>query len=211
MKHLNDYFSSVFCINLKRRPDRRAQAESEFVNHRIQVEFIEGVDGRELSMPHTISSDGLLVSKGDIGCCLSHAKAARLAKINELENYLVYEDDCEHIDNFNELFPAYMSQVPDDWHILYMGGSINGTKHFVHNNIVRATNIFTTHAVAFNHTVYDSLIEIWEKQNEKVDIALATLQTKFNTYAFDPFLVGQRASYSDILEKETDYKHLRVN
>lgn len=208
---LNSTFDAVFCINLKRRTDRRAQAEAEFAKHNIHVEWIPGVDGRELNLPHMISSDGLPVQKGDIGCCLSHAKAAKLAKINQLNSYLVFEDDCIIRDDFNNLFSAYISQVPDDWHMIYLGGSHNGTKYFVQSNVVRATNIFTTHAVAFKHTIYDSLIEIWEKRNEKVDIALATLQTKFNTYAFEPFLVGQRASWSDIQEKDTYYEHLDVN
>lgn len=208
----NKYFDTIFCINLKRRLDRRKQAELEFIKHGFDhVQWIPGVDGRELSIPRTISSDGLPVSAGDIGCVLSHLKAVKVAKLNDLNNYLVIEDDCQFVNNFNELFSAYIQQVPNDWEILYLGHSINGTKHFVHNNVVKATNIFTTHAVAFKHTVYDSLIEIWEKQNEKVDIALATLQSKYNTYAFEPFLIGQRPSYSDILERPTDYKHLRVN
>lgn len=208
---INSFFDAIFCINLLRRPDRKAQAEAEFARHNIHVQWIPGVDGRELDLPHMISSDGLRISNGDIGCCLSHAIAANVAKDNKLDNYLIFEDDIQCIDNLNEVFPAYMEHVPTDWEILYLGHSINGTKHFIHNNVVRATNIFTTHAVAFKHTVYDSLIEIWEKRNEKVDIALATLQTKFNTYAFEPFLVGQRASWSDIQEKDTYYEHLDVN
>lgn len=212
MAHLiNETFDGVFCINLMRRPDRRAQAEAEFAKHGIYVEWVPGVDGKELNIPPMTSSDGLPVRPGDIGCVRSHLKTVKLAKINELENYCIFEDDVVFHNNFNELFPVFISQLPNDWGIAYLGGSHNGTKHFVSNNIVKAHDIFTTHAVAFKHTVYDALIEVWEKQNEKVDLALATLQTKFNTYAFEPFLVGQRASYSDILEKETYYKHLDVN
>jgi hypothetical protein len=209
---INQTFDQVYCINLKRRTDRRAHAESEFKKHGIEVEWIEGIDSKELSLPATlISSDGTPVMPGDLGCTASHSKVCKLAKERGFKNYLVIEDDAIFCKNFIELFPLYIVQVPNDYDFLYIGGSINGEQYAISENVVKSTNVYTTHAMAVKETVYDALIEVWEKQNEKVDLCVASLQSRFNTYAFRPFLIGQRPSYSDILEKDTDYEHLRVN
>ena len=208
--HVNNYFDAVFLINLKRRPDRLVKSINEFYRHQIEAEFIEAIDGEELNLPEIISLDGLKASKGDIGCALSHAKVCRIAKERGLKNYLVFEDDIELAENFNERFEEYIEQLPSDWDMIYLGGSHNGEIVPVTDNIVRGTKIFTTHAIGIRETMYDALIGVWEKKNEKVDVAVSKLQGKFKCYAFNPFIAGQRPSHSDILNKFTDYKHLRV-
>ena len=36
----------VYCINLERRPDRRQEAEAEFMKHGLDVEFWNATDGK---------------------------------------------------------------------------------------------------------------------------------------------------------------------
>ena len=50
---------------------------------------------------------------------------------------------------------------------------------------------------------------LYYEDNEKVDVAIASLHSKFNSYVCRPHIAFQRASYSDILEKHADYVHLR--
>ena len=207
---VNDFFDHVFIVNLRRRLDRLIEITKELEKHNIEAEVIEAIDGNDLELPEIISSDGLRVKKGDIGCSLSHSKVCKIAKERGFKNYLVIEDDCQMKSNFNELFTEYIMQVPSDWKLLYIGGSHNGNKSHVSKNIVLAQKIFTTHAMGVHEEVYDDLINLWEQRNEKVDLCVAQLQEKYVTYAFEPFIIGQRPSYSDILNKYTDYKHLRV-
>lgn len=209
---VNEFFDHVFVINLKRRFDRLISITKELEKHNIEAEVIEAIDGNELELPEIISSDGLKCSSGDIACALSHSKVCKLAKERGYKNYLCLEDDAVFKNNFDFWFDLQIAQLPEDYDLVYLGGSHNGPCIRVEfaASICRGTKIFTTHAIGVRNTIYDSLIELWEQKNEKVDICVASLQTKFNTYAFNPFIVGQRPSYSDILNKHTDYKHLQV-
>jgi GR25 family glycosyltransferase involved in LPS biosynthesis len=207
---VNDFFENVFYINLKRRPDRLEQINQELEKHGIGAELVEAIDGNDLEQPTVASADGLMPSRGDIACALSHAKVCRMAKERGLRNYLVVEDDAVFAKEFDFLFSGIIEILPSDYDIVYLGGSHNEKAIPITHNIVRGTKIFTTHAIGVRETMYDALIDVWEKRNEKVDIAVASLQKQFNCYAFNPFIVGQRPSHSDILNRFTDYKHLRV-
>lgn len=207
---LNKHFHNVFCINLPRRTDRYAQALAEFKKHGIYVEFVNGVDGRQLSNEKLLqykSADDTQVSRGDIGCTLSHFKVLELAKKKGLLNYCVFEDDVELADNFNERIKEIMPYVPDDYDMLYFGGNHNLPVIKVNEHIARMQRTFTTHAMVIKHTVYDALAEIWSK-NEKVDVGISSLHSKFNCYVVTPHIAFQRESYSDILEREQKAKHL---
>ena len=208
---VNEFFDHVFVINLRRRFDRLIQITKELENHNIEAEVIEAIDGNDLVLPEIISSDGLKPSNGDIACSLSHSKVCKLAKERGYKNYLCLEDDCMFSENFEDKFTNYITQVPADWGFLYIGGSINCEQvSVISDNIVEAVDVFTTHAMGVREDVYDDLINLWEQRNEKVDLCVAQLQKKYKTYCFNPFLIGQKPSYSDILNKYTDYKHLRV-
>ncbi len=206
---VNEFFDAVFVLNLKKRFDRLIDTMKELERVGIRAEIIEAIDGNNLDLPETLSLDGLKISNGDIGCALSHRKACLTAKEKGLNNYLVLEDDVQFAFNFYEQFENYLRQTPMDYDMLYLGGSHNGETSTVSKNIVRGESIFTTHAIGIRSTIYDALIEVWSK-HEKVDISAASLHSKYKCYAFNPFIVGQRPSYSDILNKHTDYKHLRV-
>lgn len=209
---LHNYFSAIFCINLKRRFDRLIEAMAEFDKLGIQPELIEAVDGQQLNM-HNVqimqSIDGTLVSPGDIGCTLSHLKVMRLAKERKLPNYLIFEDDCEFAPNFKERFVTEIKHLPANWDMLYLGGEDKAGITPISENIVKTEKVFTTHAVAFNQSCYDAVIAELSKENEKVDIAISNLHATLNVYSFTPKLVYQRKSFSDILNIDTNYTHLR--
>lgn len=206
---IQHHFDKIFCINLARRPDRRAQAEAEFAKYGIPVEFVEGIDGLDLPLQNMISKDGLKVSRGDLGCTLSHLKIVRMAKQQNLKNYFVFEDDVEFAPDINNLFDTYFAQVPVNYDLLYLGGNHMGGFDMLTANIAKIHLTYTTHAIGVQAKAYDAMIEVLGRQNDKVDICIAELHAKLNCYVTRPHLAFQRASFSDILEKQTDYQHLR--
>ncbi len=215
MKKFNDFFAAVFCINLKKRPQRLESAKAEFEKHGITVEFIEAVDGKELDdldgfSENLVSADGQKVTRGDLGCTLSHLKVAQIAKERNLANYFVFEDDVELVDDFNEKFAAYIQQVPGDWYMLYLGANHDSGYHLVTPNLVQMIKSFTTHAMGVNNTNFDAVIDMLSLKNDKVDILLSVLHGRGKKcFCFLPNLAMQKPGYSDILEKQVDYKHLR--
>ena len=222
MNTINSFFEEVFCISLERRREdwynpatgrivkgRFAECQGEFSKNNIKVRYVDGVDGLTLNIPKMTSIDGTPVSRGDIGCVLSHLKVVRFAREMKLSNYFVFEDDAELTANFNERFAGYIDQVPADWDMIYLGGNHDLPVSMVAPNVARMHRTFTTHAIAVNHTVYDAMEEVLGRENDKVDICIAELHKRFNCYVFRPHLASQRASWSDILERDADYQHLR--
>lgn len=219
---VNEFFDHVFCISLQRRRSdwlnpktgsiikgRYNDCVSEFERHRINVEFIDGVDGLTLQIPAIKSSDGEMISPGDIGCVLSHLKVVKIARDRGYKNYLVFEDDIQLATDFAMQFNNCNHQVPSDWDMVYLGGSHIGPITHIAENVARITQTFTTHAIGVKSTIYQSLIDIWSLENEKVDISVSSLHSRFNCYVIRPHIAFQRQSYSDILEKDTYYEHLK--
>jgi len=205
-------FNMIYCINLSRRKDRWEQVSREFEKHNIKnVIRVEAIDGRDLDIGQIVSKDKSICSAGDIGCTLSHLRILNRAIKMGLKNYWVFEDDAQFHPDFNKLFKKYWKQVPPDWDMVYMGASHIGEITKVSDNVVKMTKSFTTHAMIINHTIYEPLKEVWEQANEKVDIGISSLHSTYNCYCFYPNIVFQIDGFSDILDKEVQYEHLRTD
>lgn len=208
---INRVFDKIFCINLQRRADRRQEAEHEFAKHNINVDFINAIDGKDLPeiMQPILSLDGTLITNSEIGCLRSHLQVANNAVEQNLKSYFVFEDDVQLRDGFSDYFDICIKQLPDDWSIVYLGGNNVGRISMVSNNIARTFGTYTTHAYGVKNTAYAEVIRVLSSNKEKADISLSLLQIKLNCYIVRPHLAWQRESFSDILEKYTDYKHLK--
>lgn len=108
-------FSSIFVVNLKRSPERRQRIEKEMSNNHffkgINFDFIEAVDGQTI----TLENEPLLkevkivekwkepymgrhITKGEVGCALSHYKIWKKMVDESIDNVLVLEDDIEFLE-----------------------------------------------------------------------------------------------------------------
>lgn len=200
---LNDFFEKVFCINLKRRNDRFHEMMSEFAKHQIDAEFFSAVDGSLMAVPEIMSEDGTVIAKGYWGCLLSHLHVIKEARQRGYKNYMVFEDDADLHPDFQKQFSDYVSRLPEDWEMIYFGGNHMEKPKMVGDNVARISKTFTTHAFGVKESAYDFIIEAWDKI-EKLDITLAKLQKHLNCYVFQPHLVMQRASHSDILNRHNE-------
>lgn len=204
---LETLFDKVFIINLDRRGDRMLEAKAEMEKIGVKdYERVSAVDGQKLT-------GNFKVAIGHVGCSLSHLNVVKLAKERGYKNYVVFEDDAVFHPQFQELFDKFYPEVPQDWDLLFFGGShVKGfTK--ITNNVIKMNGSYTTHAMIVKDTLYDRLIDIWNRLHgtAEVDVALSKLQKEFKCYSFTPALAWQRAGHSDILERFDDYKHLKYD
>lgn len=192
-----DDFNSIFpykvCINLDRRPERWERMKERFVQHRIMsVERISATDGLKMNIP-----DGWPYSAGHYGCLQSHLAVLRLAQNEKAPNILIFEDDCIFDPEFNEKFPHYINQVPEDWDMLLLGGTHFEDPVKISDNIARAKMTYLTHAYALNRSIYNALVELCEQGQLAIDDYTAALQKSFNCYCFVPDLIWQERLDSD--------------
>jgi len=203
---LTDFFDRTYCINLNRRQDKWRVCQNEFNKHSLNVERYEAIDGH-------IAKYSSVVSKGVLGCALSHLGIVEIAKRDGLNTVLILEDDVEFEEGLNEKFVERYKEVPKDWDMLYLGGNHNAreiTNRFS-PHLLKIHNTNATHAYALKSTVFDAIIERMEYINLPVDIIYKEIQRKVNSYCFSPRLAWQRPGLSDVLDVMVDYSFIKDN
>ncbi|XP_041848732.1 procollagen galactosyltransferase 2 isoform X2 [Melanotaenia boesemani] len=129
-------FDEIFLINLKRRANRRERMLSSLAVLGINVTLTEAVDGKALNSSQLqamgidmlpgykdLYSDRVL-TKGEIGCFLSHFNIWKQVVQQELQQVFVLEDDVRFEPRFYRRLAAVMDNVQRvglDWDLIYVG------------------------------------------------------------------------------------------
>ena len=224
---LNEYFSKIYCINLDSRPDRYKECSIEFEKLGIVVERISGIDCK------STFNVRLNITAGAYGLLSTNIKIIEEAIRNKYKSVLIFEDDVIFNANFQNIFTEKIPYLPDDWDMLYFGGShgfnkgkfnlITGNKDFVvteknyktiKNELCKTTWTQTTHAVAVSAKFLPVLINsINENLTQPIGNVIYPIdrqycilqQMGYNAYTFLPSIALQRPSYSDIENVFIDY------
>lgn len=193
---LRTRFSNAVCINLDRRPDRwremRIKLDQAGLSH---VRRQSAIDARTLA-PSGVPG-ALLPAQN--ACKLSHVAAVRAARDNGAEHITIFEDDAFFTPDLDARFAQAMSELPQDWEMLYLGAYHLSRPLPVSSHIVRATEAVTTHAYVVRQTIFDRFITFNETCAEAVDCCNVQLQAERPCYCIEPNLVGQEAGYSDVM------------
>ncbi len=216
ISQVNKIFDKIYCINLNKRKDRWKEITSHFNKYKIDVERFTAIEGNVFNWSNSKYTAGKPVAfNGACGCIASHLSIWKLAKQNNYKSVLIIEDDCDLEEDFLNKFTSAYNEVPNDWDLLYLGGvheTLQGifSPDKIGNKVVQAKRIITTTCYAMRDTVYDSAINIIERDLPNpytaIDGYLASeIQPKYKTYAFHPPLAWQRASHSDIQLAHRDY------
>lgn len=129
-------FDEVFMINLERRTDRRERMLRALHDQEIDCKVIPAVDGKAMNISdvHAMGihmlpgySDpyhGRPLTKGELGCFLSHYNIWKEIVERGLEISLVIEDDLRFEVFFKRRLMNLMTEVEDerlDWDLIYIG------------------------------------------------------------------------------------------
>jgi len=210
---LREYFAEVWVINLKRRPDRLRQfwreiEKAQWPFRRPQV--FSAIEGNKVGVPKFWQTGG-----GSYGCMRSHLTLLERAIQDDIGSILVLEDDAIFINDFGPAVVEFMAKVPDDWQCLMLGGQhVNSTPFPVSPGIVRAGaggGIQRTHCYALRGAeIMKALYRTWANAAVHCDWVMGPCTAKFNTYAPEPFLVGQSQGSSDISGAQNPSKFWRA-
>jgi GR25 family glycosyltransferase involved in LPS biosynthesis len=204
---LNNTFKKIYCINLKRRSDRREKIYKHLESLGIDYEFIDAVDGLEIrDVPKKLNP-------GEVGCILSHLSIYKKAVGENIGDFLVIEDDCEFHHDIHNLFELYYKQVPLDWKLLYLGGNHNSEdKKMVSANIHRLSKTYTTHCYGVRDGFASTLVDRFNRDIHNMlqaDVELSNVQNEFPCYGMIPHLAWQFDGFSDIVGEYRDYNFLK--
>lgn len=188
-------FDKIYCINLEKRKDRKNECEAIFNKYDMEVEFVNAIDGASIKNTKELK-------KGAAGCCLSHRIIyEKMLKNKSLKKVLILEDDFEFHENFQYLFKKYYEYVPEDWQLLFFGGSHNKPPKPLNEYVHKLKKTFTTHCYAVKYSAINYLMEQFCDSNIfnlQADVHLYKIQKKIPCYGFRHHIAWQREGYSDI-------------
>jgi GR25 family glycosyltransferase involved in LPS biosynthesis len=210
-----------FCISLKRNEERREAVSREFFKFGIHnVTFFDAVDKRDLIVPELsekLELDGNLAS-GILGCMLSHVALIKKAKELGLKEICIFEDDIIFCDDFNRRI-AYLESLNLDFDMITLGGHFTKPhKPLTPNDIdaikTNADHIYRvmhqggTYAYIINENVYDFIIRNCTYNYGMDQFYSDHVYSRFNCYAFVPFLVSCAQTVSDITDSSWMYENI---
>ncbi|XP_029001624.1 procollagen galactosyltransferase 2 [Betta splendens] len=129
-------FDEIFLINLKRRLDRRTRMLKTMITLGLRASLIDAVDGKALNtsqlqalgiemMPgYKDPYSGRVLTRGEIGCFLSHHSIWTQVIERGLHKVLVLEDDVRFEPRFKRRLQAVMDDISEaqlDWDLIYVG------------------------------------------------------------------------------------------
>jgi GR25 family glycosyltransferase involved in LPS biosynthesis len=217
---INDFFDHVFVINLERRPDRAENMTRKLNGLGIEFELLKAHDGmieHNEWKERENKTDAKEISEhakacGRNGCASSHLKALKLAKERGYGNILIFEDDVDFVEKFNDKVDKFLTKLPEQWGIMLLaGGRLKLSNQRGHWNehyapgVYRISFAYTTHSYAFQSESFDDAIfaaETAAAAYKHFDVYFST--KKANVYSkYHPFipninLCAQMADFSDI-------------
>ena len=204
---LNYLTNNIYVINLKHREDRRNHIISELnkINCKNYT-IIDAIDGNEL-VNNTRLTNGML------GLNHTYLKIYDEWKLESNDNnIIIIEDDCVFMDNFNEKLFEYMSNIPNDWDMLYFGGNHNYHVGYqtekINEYCIKLNNTYTAHCVVLKNHVFEELIENIRSMTIENDVYMTVLQKKYNAYSTPKKITTQLPNFSNIENRIVDYNYL---
>lgn len=146
--------------------------------------------------------DAIKTTPGWVGCRDTHLELFR--KISGVT--LIMEDDFLMLESWDFVLKC-IQQLPDDWDMLYLGSTLNEPLQKYSENLYRIKKGWTTHGIIYNGDKVPKFVLANQKDVLKIDVFLSdVVQEKFNCFITYPMAATQRAGYSDVVNKDVDYK-----
>lgn len=193
----------TWIINLEFKVDRKLLLQRELPTTLRNAKWWKAVHGDTVKHP-----DWWKAGNGAWGCYRSHVQILEKAYNDNLECYLVLEDDAIFRDDFDELFEQYWNALPSDWEMAYIGGQLlDETKHppaKINDHVYAPYNVNRTHGFMVHKRGYQKLYHHLHKipfaGKDHIDHHLGRLHESREIKVYCPakWLVGQRGGSSNI-------------
>jgi len=195
-------FERSFLINLSFKTDRLESFKKEYPSCLPKFELIPAVHGDSIRHP-----DWWLSGAGAWGCYRSHLRILEDCYMQDVESYLVFEDDAIFRPDFAERFNEFVTHLPSDWQQIYLGGQllhevVHPPKQ-VNSYVWTPYNVNRTHCYAVHRRGYETLYKhLYAKMSDRdhIDHHLGRLHEtgELKIYCPGKWLVGQDAGRSNI-------------
>lgn len=140
---LNNFFDRIYVITIPR--DRARQEKIKVELQGLDFNFLYGADFENFTVEDVIKQGifnrqeaikkhrhGKDITKGMLGCTISHRMVYEDVVKNGYNRVLIFEDDVVPIAENISQFSNIMQQLPNDWELVYFDYNKNTERHFFH-------------------------------------------------------------------------------
>ena len=199
--------TKAYVINLDKRTDRWEQVQDRFKGSSFVLERVSAVED----------------PNGYLGCSLSFQKVVQMAKDNNLESVLIFEDDNKPLGDYETRWNTVKTwcDANNDWDIIngsarVMDEASVQLKYVLDNdvNLFTCSLVLNMNWIYINKSAYDKILA-WKISEEYgcLDRYIGLL-SEFKVYFVFPFLGVQENGFSDTLQttntKNVDHES-RIN
>jgi GR25 family glycosyltransferase involved in LPS biosynthesis len=138
------------------------------------------------------------LTKGGIGCYLSHVKVWEYILRNKEDNVLIFEDDAETPSDLKNQINTYMESIPEDWDIVLFGFICSKCIKFAKYN--RVEEFMLTHCYMIRKK---AIVKIMKANTlfpitQQIDWKMSEMSSIVNIYSVNKKIVKQFSSRTDI-------------
>ena len=212
----------IYLINLDRNADRLESFIAQFIMSDLrykQFQRITAVDGRDIKNIQDIVSDAAYLeimqiektgyrtkhyqlTRGAIGCFMSHMKAYELISMGDDDYGLVFEDDVVIDKNILKRLNRLMSSIPNDYDMLLLGcHCIQCDKYDVYYD---AHRFFLTHCYIIKKASAARLYMLLKKDKikQQIDSEISDFATSGNVkiYCLREKLASQTGTFQTTIQ-----------
>ncbi|EQC1409824.1 glycosyltransferase family 25 protein [Providencia rettgeri] len=156
----------VFIINLKESSERRLKMQAQLDKTELKYEFINAVNGKDLSDAElkeiVYDYPNCMLTKGEIGCALSHLSIYKKMVNENIEQALVLEDDAVLPHNIEDIISKIKlldsKRSPNIFLLSKIDSYIKNQK--LDNNIFKVYQAICSHAYIINKKAAKNIIKI---------------------------------------------------
>lgn len=221
-EHRNDgkIFEKIFYINLDRRTDRDENVKRIARDLKLNVERISAVDGAKLDLDtipnNIITRKGIddaknkwnklfvPLTRGGIGCALSHRNVWKKIIDENICNALILEDDIRCDKDFDKKLHFYEISWPNDYDIIFLGYHSSTIKYInnkVNDIFVKSDSIYGLFGYVVSNEGAKKLLNIFPITLQ-IDSELHNHIDKLNIYLVRP---EKRIIFSDPSELSSKF------
>jgi GR25 family glycosyltransferase involved in LPS biosynthesis/glycosyltransferase involved in cell wall biosynthesis len=229
--NVRDYVSHAVYINLNSREDRKKQFEEELRKNKLNgVERLEGIQLTQEEHENITNRGGWIHPPSELyqdridrlnsiliyqrSCTESHKKAVQLAKDNNWDNLLIFEDDCIFTQNVKRVLEdlKVFIETNNDWDLIFLGVNLKHVPEKYNDTFYKLTGRFyTTHAYVINKKFYDTLLSYDHTTCCNIDVFYTDLAISQNYYCYHKLAAIQRKSFSNIELLDMSYSGEMLN
>jgi len=190
---LNDKFERIYCINLDKRTDRWQEASSLFERFGVKVQRIPGMEDR----------------KPWNGLRNTVIRIFENAIRHSYKSILIFEDDIDWGEDFEERLNSCWASLPEDWDMFYFSAAHQQWPKQYNEKLFKLSWSTAAHAIGFKSKCFNLVLESLKSQEDAIDVVYSKLQPMLNAYSCIEPIAWQRRSFSDIEGTEKWYPYLK--